>query len=112
MLIRTEQLQRNALTYTTTIKQNEKHDRFRPLVFVWCQKRERKQPKKKKEKKKIDKKLKQSNFQNLHQECILSLQMLLISNCKSLWDPVRKCAEVIIMVSFAKNSQTGRELQQ
>jgi len=55
------------------VKQNEKHDRFRPLVFVWCQERDRKQQKKKKEKKKIDKKLKQSNFQNLNEECILSL---------------------------------------
>ena len=60
------QLQKNVLAYTTTHKENEKHERFRPLVFVWCQKRDRKQWKKKEEKKKIDKNLKQNNFQNLN----------------------------------------------
>ena len=61
-----EQLQRNVLTYTTTHKENETHERFLPLVFFWCQKRDRKQYKKKAEKKKIDKKLKQNNFQKLN----------------------------------------------
>ena len=31
--VKTEQLQRNVLTYTTTHKENEKHERFRHLVF-------------------------------------------------------------------------------
>ena len=45
------------LTYTTTHKEQLKHKRFRPMVFVWCRREREKIIKKKEAKKKIDKKL-------------------------------------------------------